>query len=207
MLSLRIDAFSVLLDVAVVVLLSIGLAGVALYLRKHFHHKKKKTSKEGSLEIVREQIETERTTTLSPDCVHDVKEVLKNPQEYLEVNIIRKTRIVDTFYIEGSKKILTYKKLKYKIDEKFIYLLPTKHGFLMPTTFYYEDVTTPVRFGNTNTGITGKALSLLYMPKLYEPLFASDEDKYNLFIVILSVVILICFGIACYFVFFGGIHA
>lgn len=173
-------------------------------------HKKDKKNKKVSGEVpdlVSEQLESEYTTTASPDAETDIKKVRQNPQEYVEVNIIRKSRVVDTFAVPITKTKIKYKKAFYVVDEKYIYLLPTKHGYLMPTSFYKEGITSPVKFLNTNKGITGKALALLYMEKLYATLLAPDEEKYNFFIVVLSIAILICFAIGCYFVFFhnGGV--
>jgi len=52
-----------------------------------------------------------------------------------------------------------------------------------------------------NKGITGKALSLLYMEQLYTSLLYSEDIKYNLFIVILSIACLVCYAVGCYFLF------
>jgi hypothetical protein len=163
--------------------------------------------KETRPDVSLEQIEPEYTSSFCPECVRDVKAVHKKPQDYLEVNMIRKTRVVDTFAVPITTKTIHYKKRPYLVDEKYVYLLPTKQKYLMPTAFYYEGNRKPVKFVNTNKGITGKALSLLYMPPLYEPLFAPDEGQYNLFIVILSLVTLALFSIGLYFVFAhnGGI--
>jgi hypothetical protein len=169
--------------------------------------KKKDQKKEEATvpDVVQEQREPVYTTLYCPEAVKDVKEVLRHPQEYIEVNVIRRTRIVDTFAVRIGITKFHYKdkerKHPYTIDEKYVYLLPTKAGYLMPTAFYKEGRRDPVRFLNTNKGITAKALALLYMEQLYTSLLAPDEDRYNLFIVIFSVALLCCFAAGCYLVF------
>jgi len=147
------------------------------------------------------------TTEFCPEAVSDMKLIKKSPENYLEINIVKRSRVVDTFAVSIDRKSLTYKDKKYNITEKFIYLLPTKAGYLMPTSFYKEDREEPVGFLNTNKGITGKALSLLYSEQLYATLLFSEDEKYNLFIVILLIGCLIAFAVGCYFVFFheGGL--
>jgi len=76
------------------------------------------------------------TTEYCPQAVSDMKLIKKNPENYLEVNIIRKSRVVDTFAVSIDTKKLLYKKHPYDIIEESIYLLPTKAGYLMPTSFY-----------------------------------------------------------------------
>jgi len=146
-------------------------------------------------------------TEFCPEAVSDMKLIKKSPENYLEINIVKRSRVVDTFAVSIDRKSLTYKDKKYNITEKYIYLLPTKAGYLMPTSFYKEDREEPVGFLNTNKGITGKALSLLYSEQLYATLLFSEDEKYNLFIVILLIGCLIAFAVGCYFVFFheGGL--
>lgn len=147
------------------------------------------------------------TTEYSPEAIADMKTIRRHPEEFLEINIIKKSRVVDTFAVPIDKRVIHYKKQEYKITEKFIYLLPTKSGYLMPTSFYKEGHGDPVGFLNTNKGITGKALSLLYTEQLYATLLYSEDEKYNLFIVILLIGCLVAFAVGCYFVFFhqGGL--
>ena len=136
-----------------------------------------------------------------------MKDVRKNPQDYLEINLVKKSRVVDTFYISGERKQFHYKEKPYHVKEDGIYLLPTKSGLFVPTSFYKENRPDPVNFKNQNKGITGKAMSLLYNDRLYMSLLIGDETKWNLFIVILSIALLIAYAIGCYFVFFhnGGV--
>ncbi len=159
-------------------------------------------------DVAKEQTyEEEYTTTLCPESIKDISMIKKNPQDYLEINIIKKSRVVDTFAIHIENKKFHYKKKEYLIVEEGIYLLPTKRDILMPSSFYREGKPTPTNFKNTNKGITGKALSLLYMEQLYTSLLYAEDQKYNLFIVILLIANLIAFAIGAYFAFMhnGGI--
>jgi len=83
--------------------------------------------------------------------------------------------------------------------------LPTKKDYFIPTCFYKEGTSSPVDFRNTNKGISGKALSLLYDIKLYIDLFSGEEGKYNLFVVILTIISISCYLIGLYFVLGGRI--
>ena len=154
-------------------------------------------------DLVTEQMEPEYTTRLSKDAEVDVKKVQKNPELYIEINMVRKSRLVDTFFIFAEKKKFLYKTKEYNVEEDGIYLLPKKRGkFFMPTSFYREGRPSPVSFRQTNKGITGKALSLLYSENLYSNLlFDVDEQKYNFFIVILLIALLVCWGIMYWMLF------
>jgi len=153
--------------------------------------------KKPALETIQEQIESPMTTTHSPQAVADkeLKKIPKNPENYLEINFIKRIRIVDSFFIPSNIKNFTYNHKTYNINEENIYILPTKKGYFMPTCFYKEDIADPVDFRQKNNSISGKALSLLYMPKVYIDLFYGEEGKYNIFIVIL-----LCGSISCYIV-------
>jgi hypothetical protein len=152
-------------------------------------------------DVMKEQKETPYTTSYCPEAENDLKQIKIHPEDYLEINIVKKSRVVDIFAIPIDKKTFHYKKQEYKIIEDGIYLLPTKSGLLMPSSFYREGYYEPTSFKNTNKGITGKALSLLYMEQLYTSLLYAEDNKYNLFIVILLLACLIGFGIGCYLIF------
>jgi hypothetical protein len=154
-------------------------------------------------ELIVEQLEPDYTTSYSQDAEIDLKKVQKNPELYIEINMVRKSRLVDAFYIFAEKKTFFYKKKEYSIKEDGIYLLPKKKGsYFMPTSFYREGKNDPVSFKQLNKGITGKALSLLYSENLYANLlFDNDEQKYNFFIVILLIGILVCWGIMYWMLF------
>lgn len=160
------------------------------------------------IDTIQEQIEKPMTTIYCPQSItaEKLKDVAKNPRNYIEINIIKKIRVVDNFYIPSNLKNFTYKSQDYEIDEGSIYLLPTKTGFLIPTSFYYEGdiIHKPVDFKQTNEGITGKELSLLYDEELFKGLFPFNETKYNLFIVILLIFALGSFWVAIYMLFGMG---
>lgn len=154
-------------------------------------------------DVTEEQVEKPQTTKHCPESIKEdgLSEVKKNPEYYIEINMVTKSRVVDTFYIPTERKKFHYKSKEYRVDEEAIYLLPTRLGLFMPTCHYKEGVYTPRGFRQTNKGITGKALSLLYMEQLYTSLLYSEDMKYNFFIVILSIAILIAYGVGCYFLF------
>lgn len=160
------------------------------------------------IDTIQEQIEKPMTTIYCPESVtaEKLKQVAKNPRNYIEINIIKKIRVVDSFYIPSNLKEFKYKNEPYNIDEGKIYLLPTKSDYLMPTSFYYEGdiLHNPIDFKNLNQGITGKELSLLYDEELFKGLFPFNETKYNLFIVILSIFSLGSYWIGIYMLFAMG---
>jgi hypothetical protein len=160
-------------------------------------------------DTIEEQREKPMTTAYCPESIPEEKmsDVRKNPEDYIEINMIKRSRVVDAFYIPVEKRKFTYKKKEFSVLDSSIYLLPTKAGVFMPTCYYHESKTEPTGFKQTNKGITGKALSLLYMEQLYTSLLYAEDNKYNIFIVILSIITLIAYGIGCYFVFAhnGGI--
>ena len=152
------------------------------------------------LDLVTEQMEKSDMTTYSPDAETNVKKIKKNPERYIEINMIKKSRLVDTFFIFADKKTFMYRKKKYHIIEDVVYLLP-KRGYFIPTCFYREGYEKPVGFRQTNKGITGKALSLLYRHQLYETLLRTEDKSMNIFIIIFNLATLIIFGVALYFLY------
>lgn len=155
------------------------------------------------VDILEEQIDKTDTTRWSDDAEFDLSKVENHPERYIEINIVRKSRVVDTFFIFADKPKFKYKKETYNIKEDGIYLLPKK-GFFVPTSFYYEDTSDPVGFKQTNKGITGKAMTLLYKNRLYAQLLKADDPNYNIFVIILVLAQLILFGVAMYFMYFHG---
>ena len=164
-----------------------------------------KPKEEYSLDVIEEQLEAFDTTTHCKEAETDLKKIKKNPEQYLEINMVKKSRVVDTFYLKAEKKHFNYKDKKYQIDEDVVYLLPMK-GYFVPTCYYKEGTNKPVGFKQKNKGITGKALTLLYKTRLYETLLRVEDNNLNVFIVILTLVLLILYGIGMYFLFFhnGG---
>lgn len=151
------------------------------------------------LDILEEQASAD-TTRWSEVAEFDLEKVERHPERYIEINIIKKSRVVDTFFIFADKSKFKYKKKEYKIKEDGIYLLPKK-GFFVPTSFYYEDKFEPIGFKQTNKGITGKAMTLLYKNRLYATLLKAEDPNYNIFVIILLLAQMILFGIAMYFIF------
>jgi hypothetical protein len=176
-------------------------------LRLHWNRKPKKTYADAQEpDMVQEQVERPMTTLFCPESIkeEELSQVKKEPELYIEINVIKVSRVVDAFYIPTIRKTFHYKKKEYKVAEEAIYLLPTKGGAFMPTCYYREGNVNPTGFKNMNKGITGKALSLLYMEQLYTSLLYAEDIKYNLFIVILSIAILIAYGIGMYMTFIHG---
>lgn len=157
-------------------------------------------------DVVEEQLERPLTTIWCPESIKEdgLADVKRHPELYIEINVVKKSRVVDTFYIDAERRTFFYKKKNCNVKEDAIYLLPTRLGAFMPTTYYKEGDPEPKGFKQTNKGITGKALSLLYMEQLYTSLLYSEDVKYNFFIVILSIACLIAYGIGCYFLFTGA---
>lgn len=171
-----------------------------------FHRHPKTIPETETLDVLEEQHDRPMVTRHCPESVKedDLTLVKKEPEQYIEINIIEISRVVDAFYIPANRKTFHYKKKEYRVNEEAVYLLPTKSGAFMPTCYYRENNLNPTGFKNTNKGITGKAMSLLYMEQLYTSLLYSEDQKYNLFIVILSIAILIAYGIGMYFTFMHG---
>jgi len=153
-----------------------------------------------SVDILEEQMDKTDTTRHSEDAEFDLEKVQAHPERYIEVNIIKKSRVVDTFFIYADKPYFKYKDKKYNIVETGIYLLPKK-GFFVPTCFYYEDKDKPVSFKQKNKGITGKALTLLYKTRLYNTLLKTEDNSYNVFVILFLIIQMILFGVALYFMF------
>lgn len=158
-------------------------------------------------DTIQEQIESPMTTIHCKEAIeeNELKLVEKNPENYIEINFIKNIRIVDSFYIHSNIKNFYYNTTRYTIDEELIYILPTKKGYFIPTCFFRESFEDPVDFKQKNTGITGKALSLLYDVKLYVDMFSGEDNKYNLFVVLLIIASISCFIIGLYFLLGGTI--
>lgn len=156
----------------------------------------KKEIRKDTPDLLDEQLEKPLTTRHCPQSItkDDLGKVKKNPENYIEINMINKSRMVDNFYIPITRKNFKYRDKTYSVNEKKIYLLPSKSGFFMLTSFYKEGQRQPKSFENTNKGITSKALSILYNERLYHDLFAPDETKYNFIIAVFSIV---CLALYC----------
>ena len=155
------------------------------------------------LDVIIEQTEDEGTTTYCPEAESDLLGVYEHPERFIEINMVKRSRVVDSFYLSADHKTFEYMDVKYNVDETGVYLLP-KGDFFLPTTFYSQGSKDPVGFRQSNKGITGKALTLLYKHGLYETLLTVDEQKYNLFIVVFNLLTLIFLAIVVFMLFSGG---
>jgi len=131
----------------------------------------------------------------------DLDMIAENPEQFIEINMIQFNRVVETFYIFANDNRFDYEDITYEVDQEEVYLLPQK-GFFIPTSFYYEGIKKPIGFKQTNKGITGRAMTLLYRHTLYEPLLKVEEGNINIFIVILTLALLVLYGVGMYFLFF-----
>lgn len=158
-----------------------------------------------TISLIQEQVEKPMTSESCPESIgfDELKDIDKHPERYIEINFIKRARMVDSFYISSGLQSFHYNNVVYEIGEDTVYILPTKKEYFMPTCFYKEGNSKPVDFKNLNKGITGKALSLLYDKNLYTDLFSGEISKYNIFIVILLICSVGCFLVGLYFV-IGG---
>lgn len=171
-------------------------------IRRRKKTKKAEEHEEKEIDILKQNM----STPFSPESISEelFKDAINHPEYYLEINMIKKSRMIDTFYIPVTKKDFTYDKKKYIVDEERIFLLPNKMEKYTPTSFYTENTKEPKSFMQCNKGISGKSLSLLYMKQLYRNLIFDESLKYNFFIVLLTIATLIAFGIGIYLLIFHG---
>lgn len=139
---------------------------------------------------------------MSKEITYDM--IKNNPDKYIEINMIRKNRIVDTFYKYTDETSFKYKGKKFTIDSDYMLLIPKKDYFI-PTLFYLQSKTKPLDFENHNKGIPSKILTLLYDLRLYKMLIKIEQQKINLFIVILDFIILCILGGVTYLLYNGGV--
>ena len=121
----------------------------------------------------------------------------KEPLKELEINILSKFKEVNSFKVDLHKKTFMHDGKKYNINTECIYLIPFKETFI-PSAYYKENHKEPLQFKNENKGIPSRALHLLWNHTLYRVLVALENDKTNLFVVILLVMNLVINGIALY---------
>lgn len=115
----------------------------------------------------------------------------------IEVNVLTKNNIIHTEIIKIEKTEFTYDNFSYKIDSDRIYLYPTNKGY-MQTLFYVKGNDKPISFKNKNEGIPPRALHLLWNHTLYKVLVALENDKTNLIVIILLIMVLVLNGIKAY---------
>lgn len=127
----------------------------------------------------------------------DMKTIKENPENYMQVNIIKKNKMIETFYKYINKKTFTYWSKDYDIDSKGIILLPRK-GYFIPAIFFREGHKNPVIFDNKNKGIPSRAMTLLYDLRLYRALIKLEEKNINIILIILNIVTLILLSVVIY---------
>ena len=118
--------------------------------------------------------------------------------EQIEVNVLTKNNIIHTEIVDIKNTSFKYDTFTYTIDSDKIYLYPTSKGY-MQTLFYNKNVKKPISFENKNEGIPSRALHLLWNHTLYKVLVALENDKTNLIVIILLILVLILNGIKAYF--------
>jgi hypothetical protein len=205
-------------------LLIIGITGffVILFIALKVTHKKirirhKKIKKTDLSAIVPDLIDEITSFPMTTNkCEKAVKEesldfVKNNPEKYIEINMIEKSEVVDSFYLPVNTKDFEYGEKgfehKFELKEDCLLLLPIKDNQIMLCAIFNYNETYPISFKQTNKGITANAFTILYNPKLYQPLLYSEDYKYNFWIVIMLIISTICYSIGLYFMFFhnGGI--
>lgn len=128
------------------------------------------------------------------------KEKTKN-NEYnfkeIEVNVLTNNNIIHTEIVEISKTKFMYENFNYDIVSDRIYLYPTNKGY-MQTLFYVKGKAKPISLKNRNRGIPPRALHLLWNHTLYKVLVSLENDKTNLIVIILLILVLALNGIKAY---------
>lgn len=127
---------------------------------------------------------------------------MSNDFKKLEINILLENDFLHTELIDYKNKRFDYKGKKYNIKSKCVYLIPCKNGF-MPTSFYLENKSNPLRFIDKNKSITARALHLLWNPILYQELVTMTGDRTNLIIILVLLAGFIFQGIKLYLT-YGG---
>lgn len=133
------------------------------------------------------------------------EDITKNPEKYLEINIIKvdKFRMVETIYKYVKDESFKYDEKDYNIDSKCIFLTPYKKSFI-PTSFYIEGHKEPLEFVNENKHIPCNALSLLWKYKLYKVLMQLEEKNINFILIVLLIASMVMYGVGLYFKYGGG---
>lgn len=160
-----------------------------------------------AFDTIQEQIEAPMTTIYCPESIKEdqLRLIDRQPENYIEINFIKKIRVVDNFFIPSNLKTFHYRDKEYSIVEENIYILPTKKGYFIPTCFFSEGVSESITFKQENKGISAKALSLLYDISLYVDLFSSEEGQYNIFIVIFLLGSIVSYLVGLYFILGGTV--
>ena len=115
----------------------------------------------------------------------------------IEVNVLTKNNIIHTEIVSIEDTSFKYDTFDYTIDSDKIYLYPTNRGY-MQTLFYNKNVKKPISFENKNKGIPSRALHLLWNHTLYKVLVALENDKTNMIVIILLIMVIALNGIKAY---------
>lgn len=123
-----------------------------------------------------------------------MEEIQDNPENFLEINVIRDTKIIETSYIFAGKKTFKYKGDNYEVDHD-LNLHNPKGRYVIPTAFYKEGNAKPISFKNLNKGIPSKVLTLLYDTRLYRILIQPETGNLNWVLIIVTIIQIIMMGI------------
>jgi len=115
----------------------------------------------------------------------------------IKFNVITKNNIIHTQIVDIEDTSFKYNNFEYTIDSDKIYLYPTAKGY-MQTLFYNKNVKKPISFENLNKGIPSRALHLLWNHTLYKVLVALENDKTNMIVIILLIMVIALNGIKAY---------
>lgn len=140
--------------------------------------------------------EAKPETKTQPENV-GMKTIKENPENYMQVNIIKKNDMIETFYKYLEKKTFTYWGKEYQLESEGIILLPRK-GYFIPAIFFREGHKNPIIFVNKNKGIPSRAMTLLYDLRLYRALIKLEEKNINIILIILNIVTLILLSVVIY---------
>lgn len=129
--------------------------------------------------------------------VQEVEKKIDNIFTEYEINILLSNDTIDNFTVEYGKKKFTYIGKTYIINNKAMYLLPKKDGY-MPVLYYKENCPKPIDIHNKNKGIPARALQLIWDSSIYSVIMTFDTDKINKLIIILLLINAGLFGLKLY---------
>lgn len=115
----------------------------------------------------------------------------------IEVNVLTKNNIIHTQMVDIKDSKFKYDDFDYTISSDKIYLYPSNRGYVQ-TLFYIKGKPDAISFENKNEGIPSRALHLLWNHTLYKVLVALENDKTNLIVIILLLMVLILNGVKAY---------
>lgn len=133
-----------------------------------------------------------------------IEKIQANPDKYIEINIIKENRIIDTFHVYADEYKFKYKKLTYNVKSKSVILLP-KHDYFIPCAYYREGIKNPISFENKNKGVPSRILTLLYDLRLYKMLIQLENKNINIILIALCIIELVAFGLLTYTLYNTGV--